>query len=629
MESNKERQKSISKQLTRFLVLFQKEYEESQEVSVKIPFFSVFKLLFKYYSNQSPVIHQKNSSQLNFTNLRKLQKRLGQYFTSKELVQEFYNHLFDENYSTRNRGRKFNIVDLCAGQGEFLWPILKNLPDFIPYAVEIDSFLYFSFLLSVLMDKEVPLDTKATVLLTFRMGDAISGFSLKELNYLKSDGLQKQILTKYREKRICLLNKDIITEEELLSCVELRTKLNYKYFNWFLDFPEIFLNNNLEPVFSNNFDFIVGNPPWLSSINARKRYLSAILFQEIFSSLIHGKFNLSLLFALFSYFLTKRRGGLVLPLGILTETYSHKFREKLTKEQSLYKIILLNSNKFHNVTNEYAVILWDKEGKKRDFDVIIERTGHSFSISSQSLFSPKYLIPLIPKKILEIIKKKSQRFPKLADLCFIRRGLTLTKKYQKFYRDLKSIKDTSSVKKLIRHNKCSSSRKEGICNFQIYYNNDTFFYDPILLGAPGKPEIFEQPKIIRRNRGKQWFVALDIKGEYYVNDIFDIIIPKNSQERSLVSFFGYLCSSFVQYFAEGFIQRDITSNFVRNLPVFIREENEEEIYLATKKWLANVTKKSTKELRYIVDDIIFSNLKLPNALQEEILSSTPLRWYDS
>jgi hypothetical protein len=51
----------------------------------------------------------------------------------------------------------------------------------------------------------------------------------------------------------------------------------------------------------------------------------------------------------------------------------------------------------------------------------------------------------------------------------------------------------------------------------------------------------------------------------YVNDIFDII-TSSDDSISLKALFGYLSSSFVQLLAEGYLQRDITSNTVRNLP---------------------------------------------------------------
>ena len=377
-----------------------------------------------------------------------------------------------------------------------------------------------------------------------------------------------------------------------------------------------------------NFDFVVGNPPWLSSLIARKDYQKVISLLTKLKSLVQGKFNLSLLFSIVSYQMTNIRGGLILPLGILTETYSSKFRELLTKAMELTKIIVLTNNKFPRVTNEYVMIFWDRKEKAKNFQVVLEKEKKLFSVKHDFVSKPKFLIPLIPTKLYSFIREKTAHVDKLGDLCVIRRGLTLTRRYKDHYKKIDTFKDSSSVKKLICHNNYSLENKEGVYNFQLFYNGNKLLYDPELLGAPGTPSLFEQPKIVRRNRGKLWFIALDADGEFFVNDIFDVIVPKEEKNYDIVTLFGYLSSSFVQYLIENYLQRDITSNVVREIPVIIGERKNE-IYTLTKKWRKSITKVTTIEFRERIDGVIFEILKLPEKFKLIIKKQAPLRWINA
>ena len=120
---------------------------------------------------------------------------------------------------------------------------------------------------------------------------------------------------------------------------------------------------------------------------------------------------------------------------------------------------------------------------------------------------------------------------------------------------------------------------------------------------------------------------MDSQGDYYVNDIFDIILPKDDA-ISIKVIFGYLVSSFVQLLVENYVQRDITSNVVRELPFpNFNEEVKKEIELGVDKWLlSDKTLEEFKLLRKIVDTIITRLLKFSPQLIEYLENNVKVHW---
>ncbi|GAG38353.1 unnamed protein product, partial [marine sediment metagenome] len=140
---------------------------------------------------------------------------------------------------------------------------------------------------------------------------------------------------------------------------------------------------------------------------------------------------------------------------------------------------------------------------------------------------------------------------------------------------------------------------------------------------------FEQPKIIRRNRGKHWFIGLDIEGSFYVNDIFDVMVPKpNGLDAKTI--FGCLSSSILQFLAENYLQRDITSNFVRGLPYPNLSDAElEEIKIAVESWLSSPKNKDDIiSMRKRIDLVINNYYQLSKGIRKVLENDLKLRWVD-
>lgn len=572
------------------------------------------------------------SSNLFFSYLKdtKSSKLEGQFFTPPDLINQIYSglNLPEETYE----GVNFNILDCSAGIGDFLSIFIRNDKIF-NYAVELDKLAFEFMLFDFLFDRSVSQTKKAKLILTLKQGDALKGYQIENVKQFLDTKNGKDLLLNYKVIRENLLNSKEISIVDIERALDLRCKIskievNFEEFNWFIDFPEIFFDRKLQLSTENVFDFVLGNPPWIKYGSFNISNYKKIFSHPLFANYIQGKFNFSLPFIILGYKFSKFRGALVIPKGVISETYASKWRKKIFNDKTLSEIILSTSVGFKDVINEYGLVFWDKEQKRESFQIHDEKSKIQTEVDFKSIKPPLFKIPLIPKPIYKHLEKVFEKSQPLKNFCEIRRGLTLSKKYQEYYlnKNLENF-DKSKVKKLIRHNSFNNTRKEGIGNFQVFYGGEIFVYDKKLLGAPGSSSIFERSKIIRRNRGKQWLIGLDLSRCYYVNDIFDVIF--SSDESTLFTIFGYLSSSLVQILMESYIQRDITSNLVRELP-FPNLSNEElkKIEKAVNQWVnSKKTKDDIENLRNLVDKTIFELHNIPEKIQVFIQEIAKLHWF--
>ncbi|MHA1685407.1 MAG: Eco57I restriction-modification methylase domain-containing protein [Candidatus Heimdallarchaeaceae archaeon] len=596
-------------------------YQDIQNVLEKYPIFPILEQidpfplgLFKECSTTAKL--KINKSNISAT-LRKLGNGgIGQYFTNEEIINKIYLKLQIKEELSKT-SKKLTISDLSAGIGNFLLPMVKE-HNAIIYGVELDPIAYSIMLYNLVLNKELESKRMTQILVGLKNGDALLGLKNKKVNNIVKERGCKEIIQELKEIRLKII-KSQNSFSDIEHLLSLRKQIAQMHpslskFNWIVDFPEIFLDFN-------GFDYVLGNPPWKIYNASKKAEYKEAFHSKPFSNLLYGKFNFAMPFVVLAYTFTKHKGSLVIPKGLLCEHYGLLFRKKIVEERSLESIELLTKKHFPHVSNEYGILSWDKKQPLEKFDVVYSQT-EAFSFTHSEVKKPTYLVPLIPEWLLGILKRTFLDLKsKLADICIIRRGLTLTKRYQQQYQKFES-SENFELKKIIRHNTFSFLKQEGIHNFQVFYGGEQFYYDRKLLGAPASELFFERSKIIRRNRGRKWLIGLDHEGQYYVNDIFDVIIPIKNQ--SLYTLFGYLVSSIVHYYLEHHLVRDITSNFVRSLPAISFSEYEQEIMEQhVRTWLNSKKElKDFKVLREKIDEIIFTALSIPSKASSYIIEQS-------
>ncbi len=551
-------------------------------------------------------------------------KQKGQYYTNEKLVKKIQSLLELEKENDKHS----SIIDFSAGIGLFLH-LSKKMKKILRYGVELDDHSFEFMILDFILDKNIHEQEKMKLLLTLKKGDALQGYDRDILKTILEDKKKREILREIKKKREKLLyDKEIINYEKILEIEQLRSSFSSS-FNWFIDFPEIFLTDELELSSTHGFSYVIGNPPWLIYNKNNSQYYDKTVNSAPFDTLKKGKYNFSLLFAILSLDLAKEKGALIVPLGLLTETYGMNWRRVIVKEYGLKKIVIGSKQWFFDVSNEYCIIMWNKKELNSDIECTLEEEK-SFFVSKNSIRQPLYKFPLFSKELQEFLLLLTPENSMTLDaICSIRRGFTLTKAYKEVYDKGMNTQrlESKKQKELLNKNIFDPSGTiKGIFNFQIFNSNEYFIYDTILLGSSGSEELFEQRKIIRRNRGKEWTIGLDNKGKIYCNDIFDIIVV-NTPHYTIEMIFGYLCSSLIQFFAENFLQRDITSNFVRSFPVLkLTPEQWKNIHSYVVNWLKS--KKSYGdfiELRSNVDQIVSSVLP-SHDFYEIIQKQSKINW---
>ncbi|MHA1400456.1 MAG: Eco57I restriction-modification methylase domain-containing protein [Candidatus Heimdallarchaeaceae archaeon] len=577
-------------------------------------------------------LHFRKNNHNDLLNLIRGEKRKkGQYFTHPTIVKKIISELRIQELSTQ--GKKITVLDFSSGVGDFILPLLHQ-NNLICYSVELDELVYEYQVFQILFNSEFSFQTKLKLPLITQLGDSLKGYQKEIAEKVLTDKTSRDILLEYRNQREKILfQRDQSNLENTKNVLKLKNKLSelkgcYTAFNWFIDFPEIFLDEHGDFKRKTGFEVVVGNPPWKEYSKDLKTEYNNILSNSLFSSQLYGKYNFALTFAILAGELFINRLGLVLPSGLLTDTYGHLWRKKLAERKIITSIQLLQRKWFSDINNEYCLLFLDSNVNKNSFVFYDSNNDSRLEVLFSSLNPPLYQLPLMQTYIQETIEKIRESFPKLSEFCIIRRGLTLTSTYQKKYMSTGKINKKTDVrlKRLIKNNINLTDQKEGVFNFQVWYNHRTFVYDKTLLGAAGTETLFEQPKIIRRNRGKDFIIGLDREG-VYVNDIFDIIIPKVNK-ISLLGLFGYLCSSFTQFLIENYLQRDITSNRIRLTPVPTLDSTIwyklEEL---TKLWLgSSKDQNSIIEFRREIDRLVYNYFKIPANVQKEMEKKVSLHW---
>ncbi|UJG43785.1 MAG: Eco57I restriction-modification methylase domain-containing protein [Candidatus Heimdallarchaeum endolithica] len=603
--------------------------QDDKLILISLEKFAVLKKEFPFSVFEQIENIVKTQSEIEILQLIQEKARLtGQYFTNKHLVKRVYKLLdFFNKSSTKTR----TVIDISSGIGDFLYPAFED-PSTIPFSVELDPIIFEFQVFKLFFTLQDYRKRKLLPLITIN-GDSIFGYNeilIKQMLEKKDTSFLK-LLSELREKRQeAIFSKKELSFQIIKECLEKRIELSKRYpslsnFNFYIYFPEIFFNESLK-LQKNSFDFVIGNPPWIEHKRINYKY-KEFMRREPYKSKIFGKYNFALPFLIIAENLSKDKVGLVLPFGILTDSYGKKWRKHLRDCRYNVEIYADLDHSFDNVSNEFFMLIMHFKNKCDYIKFCKEKEKHELRINHNFIFPPLFLLSnFCPENQCEI-RSLLEIFPKLREYAFIRRGLTITKKYNETYNKENKYSNEIKSVEIVRHNIFSKNYKEGVINFEVFPGKEKIVYDKKVLGAPGDFQIFEKPKIVRRNRGKKHFIGLDLKG-YYVNDIFDIIIP--DEYIDLYGLFGYLSSSFVQFLVENFIVRDITSNLFRELPIpYPSSDIWVKMKIITEKWVkSNKDFIQAKIFRNSIDKEVFDYFRLSQKLTKKCFEKTSLYWIE-
>uniref|UniRef100_A0A7C3UWU6 site-specific DNA-methyltransferase (adenine-specific) n=1 Tax=candidate division WOR-3 bacterium TaxID=2052148 RepID=A0A7C3UWU6_UNCW3 len=240
-------------------------------------------------------------------------------------------------------------------------------------------------------------------------------------------------LLKDREFEEILKDEERI-KEELKFIKDRATEISKsqppKVFNWELEFPEVFFNEDGTLKENPGFDCVVGNPPW-GRIKQFPEKVEKALLGEYWGNVYTlqvGNLNLYKLFLEQSYLLLRKSGffSMIFPTSFLGENDSRLLRQEIFQSAKITKILEFpeSTEVFgRENTQDVTVLCYKKESIENDYIFEIatnigkeslpnlnEITLLSLKKSEIEEFSDTYQIPIFqnPQQEWKIVKKISQ-----------------------------------------------------------------------------------------------------------------------------------------------------------------------------------------------------------------------------
>lgn len=405
-------------------------------------------------------------------------KDLGQFYTPQEIVNYIISFLDIKSNS--------KILDPTCGCGVFLVTAYNHLKKINQYAIKN---IY-----------GVDLNNSAT--------------KITRINLWLRNGQNLDSL-KYLEKNIKVGNSIVGNKS-----------IHGKAFNWNKEFPDI-LNEG-------GFDFIIGNPPYVTLKNKRDYDVNESFFSEI----INGSTNAASLVIAKSYELLKEGGimAFVLPKTLIRVNSYSKLREFLLYNSRILHILDLGTC-FKGVRGEQIVLFIQKTNKKEQINnnnvlIRIFDNNKEFYVP-QRIFQKYNTFLMFEDKtyynLIENIKGKD-----LEEVADIFRGITISPSSQ-------------IITKTKGKNKVPIIKGNNVSKFS--YSNGFFIDENKLDSSSSKINEFRKEKIILQNifSSEAGIIScIDKKGDLNFDTVTNVIPKDKSLELEYI--YGLLNSKLINFY---------------------------------------------------------------------------------
>lgn len=299
------------------------------------------------------------------------------------------------------------------------------------------------------------------------------------------------------------------------------------------------LFEQFESVRKNEFDVIIGNPPYVDV-----KELDPKIVKKLFNSYqtVENRMNLYSVFIERALQILKPGGyfGFIIPNSILYNDSYSKIRKQLLNSVSLKEIIRMPDNVFEGVTVETIILIFKKENPKGNSckvtiynaDDNIDHVGKDNCLSVASFNQAEWIKEGIinltlhkgTRSILKQIEKDTQPFDFYCDFCL---GLTPYDKYKGHSKeDIENRVFHSDKAKTKFHKPLLSG--EDITRYGVHWSGESYIKYGSWLGAPREPKFFIKPRILIRQiiSGKpgRIFAGYTTKELYNSQVAFNILV---------------------------------------------------------------------------------------------------------
>ncbi len=309
------------------------------------------------------------------------------------------------------------------------------------------------------------------------------------------------------------------------SVVEKRF-IDKKAFNWKKEFSEI-LNEG-------GFDFIIGNPPYITLKNKRDYDVN----ESFFSQIANGSTNAASLVIAKSYELLKEGGvmAFVLPKTLIRVNSYSRLREFLLSNSKILHIFDLGTC-FKYVRGEQIVLFVQKTSKKESIKnnkvlISLFDNNKEFYVSQKIFQKYNTFLMFEDKTYYDLIEKiKGENLESIADIF---RGLSISPNSQ----IISKLKSNGKIS-IIKGNDISKSS----------YSNGFFIAIDKLKSNSSKIDEFQKRKIILQNifSSEAGIISsIDEKGNLNFDTVSNIILKDNSYQLDYI--YGLLNSKLINFY---------------------------------------------------------------------------------
>ncbi len=388
--------------------------------------------------------------------------------------------------------------------------------------------------------------------------------------------------------------------------------LDLRAFNWKTHFSDV-LNEG-------GFDFIIGNPPYLT-LKVGKDYK---LNESIFSKIVNGSTNAASLVIAKSFELLKNNGimAFVLPKSLVRVNSYSKLRDFILENSKILHIYDLG-NCFKDVRGEQVIIFIQKTDNKNEIDqnrvlikVYEDKNKSLFEqrafLVSQKIFS-KYnnFLMFEKQEYYDLVEKINKQGEQLSNLANIFRGIAISPK-------------SPLISKLKLKNSKPIIRGKDISKFE--YQVNYFLSTDKIKSNKFKLKHFNKKKIILQNIFSSEagiIAAIDESKSLSFDTVTNIIIKDNTVDEKYL--LGLLNSKLINFFLiyaiynKSKLTMHTDKVYIGRLPIkkISREKQKEIITLVNKIEKTKERKPLLKEL----DKIVYKTYNLNQDEQNLIESS--------
>lgn len=290
----------------------------------------------------------------------------------------------------------------------------------------------------------------------------------------------------------------------------------------------------LAAFWSQKYDYIIGNPPYVSFGLNRVSKMPNVQAQYLRAHYPHSaQYKLSYYALFFERGIAALKSGgylgFITPDSYLLGRYYSKIREYMLTECDIKELTLINSPVFGGVLVGIPVItVLQKKQAGQTYEAAIvtaNKLNSTATIVSAYQYEQNYLSHQVYKRFRLFFHPQDK-----AIIDKLEQALYSFKDFTKIRTGMRSLTTQADIKSKIRH---SESWRQGLVSssqvlpFALVYQGDWLDVNPAKLNKGGwDAAVMAAPKIFLRQTGDRLVAAIDRSGLYHLNNIHSIATEK-------------------------------------------------------------------------------------------------------